>query len=154
MIYGPAVTNPAELTMKRRAYERPINGHEVTYHITRNEETGVVTIIAKLQYDNCALDVVRHIVDREYGTIFDINYWSKSLVKCRMPEHPTARATCDPRDEYNEEYGKQLAYDRLKTGYWSQFEERMGKFNELLLEIFDRSSDEMTKISETYLQEV
>ena len=151
MIYGPAVTNPDVLMTNRKPYERPINKHKVFYHITRNDETGVITIVAKL-HDYCAEDVLRHINWR--GDFpFNISYLHKKFSKCLMPAHPTARATCDPRDEYDEEYGKQLAYDRLKIGYWSQFEDRMGKFNDVLLEEFDKNSDEMTKISETYLQE-
>lgn len=151
MIYGPAVTNPAVLTTRRRAYERPINGHNVTYHITHDDENNTTTIVAKL-HDYCANDVLKHIEHEEWSPFVDV-YYNKKCAKCRMPEHPTARATCDPRDEYDEEYGKQLAYDRLKIGYWSQFEDRLGKFNELLMELFDKNSDEMTKISETYLQE-
>lgn len=131
-------------------YERLINGHAVDYHITHDPNVGTHTIVAKI-HDDCQNDVLQD-VEHDPSTFFMLHTWNRRLDKCRMSKHPMARAVCDPRDEYDEEYGKALAYDRLKVAYWSQYEDRLGKFNDLLTEEFDKNSRQMTKISERYLQ--
>ena len=135
---------------KTRYYERPINGHCVYYHITYNPNENTHTVVAKI-HDDCRDDVLQDI-ENDFNMFFMLHTWDNRLDKCRMSKHPMARAVCDPRDEYDEEYGKALAYDRLKVAYWSQYEDRIGKFNDLLTEEFDKNSRRMTKISERYLQ--
>lgn len=134
---------------KPQRYERPINGHNVTYHITRNPNDGTTTIVAKL-HDDCREDVLNMLEDT-HGVVI-VPFKNHKFDKCCMSKHPTARAVCDPRDEYDEEYGKMLAYKRLEVTYWSQYENRIGKCNELLMKMFDVNSDLMTKISEKHLQ--
>ena len=133
---------------KPRRYERPINGHNVIYHITHNDDNGTTTIVAKI-HDDCEDDVLSNFEDR---TPFMYLYGNKTFLRCKMNRHPIGRAVCDPRDEYDEEYGKDLAYRRLEVAYWSQYEDRLGKLNEVLMKYFDENSDLMTKISEKHLQ--
>lgn len=60
-------------------------------------------------------------------------------------------AKCDPRDDYDPEYGKMLALGRLKVKYWSYVEDTLAKVNEQLLRTFDAVSDKLTEISEKHL---
>lgn len=60
-------------------------------------------------------------------------------------------AKCDPRDDYDPEYGKMLALGRLKVKYWSYVEEALADVNEYLLRMFDEISDKLTEISEKHL---
>ena len=143
-------TLPATIQRPLSCYERPINGHCVSFHISHSATNGTTTVIAKL-HDNCTLDVLNDFEDNQ-STSFLVLAWDKRLAKCHMSPHPMARATCDPRDTFDEEYGKRLAYDRLKVAYWSQYEDRLGKLNEVLMDVFNLNSDRMTKISEMYLQ--
>ena len=41
------------------------------------------------------------------------NDYSVKAKKMYFPKYMTAKAKCSPEDEWNEEYGKQLAYERL-----------------------------------------
>lgn len=60
-------------------------------------------------------------------------------------------AKCDPRDDYDPEYGKMLALGRLKVKYWSYVEEALADVNEYLLRMSDEISDKLTQISEKHL---
>ena len=144
-------TSPATIQRPLSCYERPINGHPVSFHISHSAKNGTTTVIAKL-HDNCTLDVLNNHEDNQSAPFLVLAWHKGSFVKCHMSAHPMARATCDPRDTFDEEYGKRLAYDRLKVAYWSQYEDRLGKLNEVFMDAFNFNSDRMTKISEMYLQ--
>lgn len=138
------------MNTKLPRWARPINGHHVDYHYTYNPERNSHIIVAKID-DDCSCDAMIQ-VDMDQDTPFSMFYYDKKLRKCLMAKHPTARASCDPRDTFDEEFGRNLAHDRLEVAYWSQYENRLGKFNEFLMEMFNKNSERMTKISETYLQ--
>lgn len=131
-------------------HSRPlmINGHEVTFFVNNN------VVVAKI-LDYCADDAIadadKMATGVDWATFFDA-LPHKTRQGFYMSKHPYAVAKCDPRDTFNEEYGRRLAFERLKIAYWSQYENRLGKMNDYLLKVFDMNSERMTKISEKYLQ--
>ena len=136
--------------VKHQRWERPINGHSVDYYYTYDPERNSHIIVAKISED-CQWDVISAIEDDPNTPIMICN-WHKKMKKCWLAPHPTARASCEPRDTFDLDFGKNLAHDRLEVAYWSQYENRMGKFNEILLEMFEKNSQIMTKVSEAHLQ--
>lgn len=123
-----------------------VNGRPVTFFVNKN------TVVAKLMGDcrNDALDSF------EFSTEFLWTYGKNKKNHrdlAEMSRHPFGKAKCDPRDTFDLEFGKRLAYKRLKVAYWSQFENRLGKINDYLLRLFEENSQKMTRISEKYLQE-
>lgn len=134
-------------------HSRPlmINGHEVTFFVNNN------VVVAKL-FDYCADDAMDD-TDRMVtgaGDLVWVGFFDTLPYKTKqnflMSKHPYATAKCDPRDTFDEEYGRRLAFERLKVAYWSQYENRLGKMNDFLLKVFNLNSERMTKISEKYLQ--
>ena len=131
-------------------HSRPlmINGHEVTFFVNNN------VVVAKI-LDYCADDAMDDTDKMATGTdwvCFFSNLPYKTKQNFLMSKHPYAIAKCDPRDTFDEEYGRRLAFERLKIAYWSQYENRLGKMNDFLLKLFDMNSERMTRISEKYLQ--
>lgn len=49
---------------------------------------------------------------KSHGNIWDKSYHSKAD-KMYFPKYMTAKAKCSPEDEWDEAYGKELAYERL-----------------------------------------
>lgn len=131
-------------------HSRPlmINGHEVTFFVNNN------VVVAKI-LDYCADDAIDDTDKMATGmdwVCFFSNLPYKTKQNFLMSKHPYATAKCDPRDTYDEEYGRRLAFERLKVTYWSQYENRLGKMNSFLLKLFDMNSERMTRVSEKYLQ--
>ena len=147
---GSDDTHVTMAPVKHQRWERPINGHSVDYHYTYDPERNSHIIVAKISED-CQWDVISAIEDDPNTPIMICN-WHKKMKKCWLAPHPTARASCEPRDTFDLNFGKNLAHDRLEVAYWSQYENRMGKFNEILLEMFEKNSQIMTKVSEAHLQ--
>lgn len=131
-------------------HSRPlmINGHEVTFFVNNN------VVVAKI-LDYCADDAMDDTDKMAAGTDWVCFFGSlpyKTKQNFLMSKHPYATAKCDPRDTFDEEYGRRLAFERLKITYWSQYENRLGKMNDFLLKLFNMNSEQMTKVSEKYLQ--
>lgn len=126
--------------MKYRDSRYSINKHPVFFFVNNN------IVVAKLM-DHCKNDAILS------GNQFLDTFWisRKDKDTLLMTDHPYATAKCDPRDTFDEDYGKWLAYERLKVAYWSQYENRLGKINDFLLKKFEQNSDLMTKVSEKYL---
>ena len=135
--------------MSNPEYNRTIHGHKVQYHITRDDAGRTITI-AKI-HENCKLDVFYDFQDKTHMDIL-WGHEAKLFGRMYMAAHPVARAVCDPNDDYDEEYGKTLAHRRLEVGYWSMYEDRLGKLNDILMGWFDANSKYMTIISEKHLQ--
>lgn len=123
-----------------------VNGHLVTFFVNNN------TVVAKLM-QNCSEDALNEFeFNSEFLWEFGANKKNHRSFAL-MSRHPFGKAKCDPRDTFDLEFGKRLAYKRLKVAYWSQFENRLGKINDYLLRLFEENSQKMTRISEKYLQE-
>ena len=85
------------------------------------------TVVAMIKFVSEGGEKVSTFKDSEY--IFDElwsvlrhfnsnkNYWDKTYrakaEKMYFPKYMTAKAKCSPEDKWNEEYGKNLAYNRL-----------------------------------------
>ena len=53
-----------------------------------------------------------HHIKHDDNTFWNKKY-HKKFSKMSFPNHMTAKAKCNPEDEWDEEYGKKLAYERL-----------------------------------------
>lgn len=124
-----------------------VNGRPVTFFVSNN------TVVAKLMQD-CSDDVLNDFeFNSEFAWMFGKNGKPNHRNLAEMSRHPFGKAKCDPRDTFDLEFGKRIAYKRLKVAYWSQYENRLGKINDYLTRLFEDNSQKMTRISEKYLQE-
>lgn len=79
--------------------------------------------------DNCKWDAYNKIdkVMNDTGFIFSAccpNYRDKFI----MPDTFKVTVTCDPRDEYDFEVGKQIAKKKLMRNYYKSLDKRLNMF--------------------------
>lgn len=93
-------------------------------YIVNEEKRTVVAMIKFIGEDGEEIQAFKdsgHIFDDLWAALGHFNsnnsYWSKTYRakadKMYFPKYITAKAKCSPEDEWDEEYGKNLAYKRL-----------------------------------------
>ncbi len=71
--------------------------------------------------------------------------WSK---KYMMPNTFRAKATCDDRDEWNEEVGKEVAKAKVLKNYYRSLDKRIDMFRADLIELNGRVFETPAEFSE------
>jgi len=88
-----------------------------------NKEKRTVVAFIKFGYDENTFKDSRWIFDGIYDALMALQHkkyrekhnktYRKLYSKMTFPPVMSAKAKCSPEDEWNEEYGKNLAYNRL-----------------------------------------
>lgn len=100
-----------------------INGHPVKYIVNGD------MVIAMIK--GCCNDVTSY-ADDQYKIWFPI--YNRKHHDVDLPDVMKGYAKCDPRDTFDEELGKRIAYRRLQKKYWEKFSDRLTKVSWILQE--------------------
>ena len=85
-----------------------IGKNDVKYSVNKEKRTVVAYV------DGTAKMFEEFLEDNKAPLPSEDSYWYGIPVK-RMPNHFSAKAVCSPDDEWDEELGKRIAFDRLKN---------------------------------------
>lgn len=90
------------------------------------EKRQVIAVMNNTQYDS--INKIRKIMNQS-GYYFS-PMSEREMESYMMPDDFKVVVTCDERDEYSFEVGKQIAKNRLLKNYRKSLDKRIGKFHE------------------------
>ena len=118
-------------------------------YIINKEKRTIVAMIKFITEDGEEVPVFKdsgYILDDLWSVLKHFNsnnsYWSKiyraKAKKMYFPKYMTAKAKCSPDDEWNEEYGKQLARQRLTEKIYNYRSNSYKIVGEMIEEIYNK----------------
>lgn len=113
--------------------EFKINGHDVEFIVS--EENRIVVA----QIRGCSGDI--YIKDEKFGYIRYHNFAYDVAMNSRYK----ATARCSPEDTFDENIGKQIAFDRLQIKYWVAYNKRINRIINKVSNIIDSLTTEYDK---------
>jgi len=90
------------------------------------EKRQVIAVMNNTQYDG--LNKIRKLMHKSGYHFSPMS--EREIESYLMPDDFKVVVTCDERDEYDFEVGKQIAKKRLLANYRKSLDKRMGKFHE------------------------
>ena len=93
-------------------------------YFVNEEKRQVIAVLENTEWD-AYNKIEKMIADTEFCLVPNKKY--------RMPSQFKVTVTCDPRDEFNIEVGKDIAKKRVLKNYYASLDKRIGKFREASL---------------------
>lgn len=90
-------------------------------YFVNEQKRQVIAVLENTRYDACN-KIEKMIAETEFCVVPSAKYL--------MPGQFKVTVTCDPRDEFNVEVGKNIAKKRILKNYYASLDKRVAKFHE------------------------